>query len=601
MTATESRIARLAAELDVTVRRLQWMQVELGRIATDVRSPLPPTSQPPRPVASPAPGPAPVAAAAWPPPPGSAQTMFPQPVPAQSMPSRLTLPGAPQPTPSGASPFTVGRVLAGAGVFVTLVGVALLLVLAAQAGLLGPAVRVGLGGALAVGLFGGALWMHQRPGGSVGANALAATAVAAAYLDIVAITGIYHWVHPAAGLAVSGLIALGGLALASRWNSQWLGIAVFAPIYLLAPPLAESGYLLGGFVVILAIASIGVRRPADWQWLHLIRSVGTSATLVVLAALAGPTEALPALGAAVLAAMVGLLAAADPAARSARAWPLVWGGVTAALPVLAAVPAAPEWAAGGAVAALTASAIAIGLLPGTVRTVRAVWFAAGAIAALVGVCVLVPFVWVPAALLALGTTALLASGRDPVAAWCGCALGGIGVVLAAGVFGPTVAATSSETVRAAGTAAVLAASALGIAFGTAVVSRMPAVTPAGRRTAALITGSIVVLCSITALLVNAGWALGGADGMRWGHGLATVTWMTVGAAAVLLRRPDAGHATTVAGLVMIGAAVAKLFLFDLASLDGAVRVIAFLAVGVALLAVGAIYAARGERSDGDAG
>ncbi|GAA1079255.1 DUF2339 domain-containing protein [Tsukamurella strandjordii] len=588
MTATDSRIARLATELDITVRRLQWMQVELGEIARDPRGTVAPVPAqvPARPLPAPLPAPRPVPPArpntgvsgpVWTPGPGSAP--------------------APAATPSAASPFTVGRVLAGAGVLVTLVGVALLLVLAAQAGLLGPAVRVGLGTALAAGLLGTALWLHRRPGGTVGASALAATGVAAAYLDTVAITGIYHWVNPAVGLALSGLIALGGLWLASRWNSQWLGIAVFAPIYPLAPPLADSGYLLGGFTVILAIASIGVRRPADWQWLHLVRSVGTSGTLAVLALAADSAEALPALGAAVLGATVGLLAAADPRARDGRALPLVAGGMIAALPVLVALPGAPAWAAAGGVAALIAGAVAMGLLPGTVTGVRAAWFGTATVAALLGTAVLVPPVWIPAALLGAGTAALSAGARDRVAMTCGCILGGIGILLGVGTFGATVLATSSETVRYAGSAGVLVASALGIAFGAVLVWRGSGAVPAERRTAILIAGGAIILGSTTVLLVNAGWAVAGPAGMRWGHGLATVTWMAVGAAAVLVRRPGTGPATTVAGLVMIGAAVAKLFLFDLASLDGVVRVIAFLVVGVALLAVGAVYAARPDRAD----
>ncbi|WP_019202418.1 DUF2339 domain-containing protein, partial [Tsukamurella sp. 1534] len=262
MTATDPRIARLAGELDITVRRLQWMQAELADVARAGAAPAPPLARfPARTVPAP-----------------------------PSVPAPLVPPA--QPGPPAAPVFTVARVLAGTGVLVTLIGVAFLLVLAAQAGLLGPAVRVGLGTALAGGLLGGALWLHRRPGGRTGAQALAATGVAAAYLDTVAVTGVYHWVHPVAGLAIAGLIALGGLALAARWRSQWLGVALFAPTYLLAPSLADDAYLLGGFTLVLAVASIAVRRPAAWPWLHVVRSAGTAATFAVLAAAAGPADGL---------------------------------------------------------------------------------------------------------------------------------------------------------------------------------------------------------------------------------------------------------------------------------------------------------------------
>jgi uncharacterized membrane protein len=46
----------------------------------------------------------------------------------------------------------------------------------------------------------------------------------------------------------------------------------------------------------------------------------------------------------------------------------------------------------------------------------------------------------------------------------------------------------------------------------------------------------------------------------------------------------------VSGLVLVGAAVLKLVLFDLATLDGMARVAAFLCAGLVLLAAGTRYA-----------
>ncbi|BDH58901.1 DUF2339 domain-containing protein [Tsukamurella sp. PLM1] len=407
----DARIARIAGELDITVKRLQWMQAQLGEIARPV-APVLLTSAAPRRVAAPAgPPPAPV----------PLRPAAPVPLrPAAPIPFRPA-PGRPPLAPRPAKPpaFTVARVLAGAGVLVTLIGVAFLLVLAAQAGLLGPAVRVGLGAALATGLFGAGVWLRGRPGGRTGAAALVATGVAAAYLDTVAVTGIYHWVHPTIGLALAGLIALGGLALAARWRSQWLGVALFAPTYVLAPPLADDGYLLGGFTLILAIASLGISRPSAWPWLHVVRASGTSVTLAVLALAAGPADALPILGGTVLGATIGLLAAADGAARAGRSWPLVSAGIVTVTPVLLAAIGAPDWAAAGAALALVASTVALGLLPGTNASVRAVWFGVAAFAALIGTAVAAPAVWFAAIVLVLGAAALLASGRAPSGCWAG--------------------------------------------------------------------------------------------------------------------------------------------------------------------------------------
>lgn len=53
-------------------------------------------------------------------------------------------------------------------------------------------------------------------------------------------------------------------------------------------------------------------------------------------------------------------------------------------------------------------------------------------------------------------------------------------------------------------------------------------------------------------------------------------------------------------LVIVAAAVAKLFLFDLAALDGLFRVIAFIVVGLLLLTLGVVYAQSLNSDDGRA-
>lgn len=574
---TDARLARLATELDITVRRLQWMQAELGAMRRPVAAPVL-ISQAQRPAPAPKTGPTPQQRPVPPPPP----MPFPAPAPARPVPTRPPV-------------FTVARVLAGAGVLVTLIGIALLLVLAAQAGLLGPAVRVGLGTALAAGLLGAALSLHRRPGGRVGSIALAATGVAAAYLDTVAVTGIYEWVPPVMGLTLSGLIALGGLALAQRWRSQWLGIALYAPVYLLAPPLADNAYLLGGFTLILAIASIGVCRPAAWPWLHVVRSAGTSLTLAALALGAGSSDALPILGATVLGAVVGLLAAADPEARAGRSWALVAAGIVSSAPVLLAMIAAPDWAAAFAALALAAATIALGVMPGTAPGVRGVWFGVAAFAALIGAALSAPAASLPAVLLALGTGALIAAGREPSACWAGAALGGMGLAVALEQYGATVTLLDEAVRRGAGTAPVIAAAALALVFALTAAWRLLPQVPEETRNLVGVGCGVAALGAATALLANLGWALGGAEGARWGHGVATVAWITTGAYLLLQRRHDWGATGNVAGLALIAGAVTKLFLFDLAALDGAVRVIAFLLVGITLLGVGAAYAARSDR------
>ena len=69
-----------------------------------------------------------------------------------------------------------------------------------------------------------------------------------------------------------------------------------------------------------------------------------------------------------------------------------------------------------------------------------------------------------------------------------------------------------------------------------------------------------------------------------------MSW-TVAALVLLLRGIDL-VALRVIGLVLVGAAVLKLVLFDLSALDGLARVGAFLGAGLVLLAAGSRYARR---------
>jgi uncharacterized membrane protein len=104
-----------------------------------------------------------------------------------------------------------------------------------------------------------------------------------------------------------------------------------------------------------------------------------------------------------------------------------------------------------------------------------------------------------------------------------------------------------------------------------------------------VTAGGIVLYGASAAMLAIGLAVSPDEhGFLIGHVLVTVSW-TVGALVLLLRHADSTP-LRVAGLVLVGAAVAKLVVFDLASLSGIPRVLAFLGAGLVLLAAGARYA-----------
>jgi len=107
-----------------------------------------------------------------------------------------------------------------------------------------------------------------------------------------------------------------------------------------------------------------------------------------------------------------------------------------------------------------------------------------------------------------------------------------------------------------------------------------------------VVGGIATLYGVSTALVFTGVLLPLPHGFVAGHTTATITWMV--AALVLLGQGlgsgRLARVSRISGLVLAGAAVAKLLLFDLAALDGILRVIGFIVVGLLLIAAGTRYA-----------
>ncbi|HOW94006.1 MAG TPA: DUF2339 domain-containing protein, partial [Mycolicibacterium fallax] len=121
---------------------------------------------------------------------------------------------------------------------------------------------------------------------------------------------------------------------------------------------------------------------------------------------------------------------------------------------------------------------------------------------------------------------------------------------------------------------------------------------------ALATRGAVLLYAVTTCTVTAGVLIGGTGGgFLAGHVLATICWVALATAMFVaaLRIPaDPQRATLITGgLTLTAVAMAKLFLFDLGTLDGIFRVVVFIVAGLILLGTGAGYA-RSLAQQGDA-
>jgi uncharacterized membrane protein len=113
-------------------------------------------------------------------------------------------------------------------------------------------------------------------------------------------------------------------------------------------------------------------------------------------------------------------------------------------------------------------------------------------------------------------------------------------------------------------------------------------SPTGNAAPWIIAGVVMLYGAAGAVLATALLISSDRSGFVFGHTVITVSW-TVAAIALLLRGIRSAALRAV-GLVLVGASVLKLVLFDLAALDGLARVIAFLVAGLLLLLAGTRYA-----------
>jgi len=525
------------------------------------------------------------------------QYVAPGPAPVPPRPP-VTSPAPPKPQQERSEGW-IGKVLAVAGVAVTLIGVVLLLVLAAQAGILRPEIRVGAGALLAAALVAAAAWLYARPGGRVGANALAATGIAAAYMDVIAVTTIYEWLPAPIGLVIAAVIGGGGLTLARRWDSQHLGLLVLVPLIVLAPVVTGGvTLLLVGFMLALSAASLIVQLGKDWIWLHAARIAAP--TFPILGALVAvyfddghdPWLA----GACGIAAVLAVAAALILLPRTGNRVAMALLTAAGVAPVLCVSLAVDRVVASLMAAALAAALLAVVLvgLPGIAGVVRQVWSALSAISVLIAVTVAFHGHIAGPVLLAMAVVVAVAGRRDTVARWSalGFAVVGGGIYL---IYAPPSSLVEATELSTSAAVSTLISSLLLVVGAVVVAWSWKAVANVWAGSAA------VIVYAVTTFTVTAGVLIGGQGGGFFaGHMAATICWIAMAAALFIYaaRLTKTERSLPIgAGLALVAAAMAKLFLFDLGTLDGIFRVVVFIVVGLVLLGMGAGYARILERQD----
>lgn len=492
------------------------------------------------------------------------------------------------------------RILAWAGGAVTLAGVVLFLILAIQRGYLGPLPRVLLGAGLGLALTGIGAWLHRNPTARTGAYALAATGIAVLYLSVVAATTLYEYLPPWGGLVVGLAVTAGGIALAGVWDAQPLAVFVVVCCAVSAPVITEGfdGLLLA-FLLVLLLGTTPVQLARKWSGLLL--AAGAPPVVACLVNIAQGTDqqnpTTTAILAAVTSAVLILLATATALRRPADDFTLLVLVLGPAPGLLAAI-LLPRGGATVLPVAVGVLLLCVWLLGYAIALPRTFALAAGGVASLAFLQATATAFDGDARAIAFLVEALVLTGvavliRLRVALAPAGAFGAVGFLL-----GLVLAARPELITRPWRDTDVATAVSLGVTglLYTAValtfcwaVFRLEVLPDGERAPHGWVPAGLLALYGSTATILSIGLLISpDRDGFLLGHVLVTVSWTVV--ALVLLLRGIEWVPLRVAGLSLVVAALAKLVLFDLSSLDGLARVAAFLVAGLVLLGAGTRYA-----------
>lgn len=487
----------------------------------------------------------------------------------------------------------ISTVLAGLGVLVTLIGVVMMLVLAAQAGYFGPAARVSAGAGLSVLLIAGGGWLYGRAGGRTGAVALATTGFAGLFMVVVSMTTYYDWLPPVTGLVVAGFVAGAAVALSTYWRSQPMTIMAFLAIAGLAPFITHGVTLsLLGFLLVLQVAGIAPEKLRGWTSVAPVRTVPVVVVLLILQVESPASTHAPQITAAAVCGVVGLLCALVRGEKAEWAGALVY--VVASLPILAAIPTIDRplnILAGAIVAVVTVASMVIA------RPVRAVTMSAGAVVAswaALEACFSTTRGHVLPAMIAVVALGLLSAAHQQrsVPVWSiGVFFSTLAAVAQCVHIQPSVICNAGYAVRTVGSLDALSSFAVAAAIlGTLWSARR--VLSFAAQLPLLVIAPVPFLWSAVVSLLSTGVVIGGIEGYHTAQLIISALLMAAAMIALNagLRRDSNTGTCTATGLVLVSGALTKLFLYDLAALDGLVRAGSFLAVGLLLLAAGTRYA-----------
>lgn len=492
-----------------------------------------------------------------------------------------------------------GRVLAWVGGLAILLGAALFMAMAIGNGWIDETTRTVLALLGSTGLLGAGLWLYERRGRTEAALAAVASALGGLYATVAVATQAYDLVAPGVGLACAVLIAAAGCAIAVRWQSQIVAAigmlgAVAAPI--LAGTAAEDGSIL--FVGIALAATVGILLWQRWDWLAVGAFLLSAPQLIARATIDNDN----ALGL-TLVALVGFWALYLTAAlgwewrtRSERPLPISsWVLVLFSAALITGLGyyvidwAGEPQAANAWIIAVAAAHVVLGWVALRLR----LDFETGSMLVAIGL-----------GLSAVGLSGIL-DGPILVAAWAV-----ESVVLAALAASPAaeaegvaerlaiaataflgLATTHVLSVEAPPTALLEGVDDLGDALAGVGLCALAAlacgrflrdVEPLAAKAAAFACAAAAVYLGSIAIVDTIGVSESG-EAIQSGQVWLSVFWTVTGLGALVAGLTRGSRSVRLAGLGLLGLAVAKVWTYDLSELDELARVLSFLGLGLLLL------------------
>jgi uncharacterized membrane protein len=506
--------------------------------------------------------------------------------------------------PSLSNTQIIARLVAGAGALVTLVGIAFILVLAAQYGYFGPAPRTISAAGLGVVLSIGAFLLRRRDADNAGGPALLATGMAAAFLSLVAGTTLYHLMPGALGLLLAGLLGIAVSVVAALWRSEWLACLAIAAALVIGPWVSGDVHLGAAFMVVLSAVAAITHLRMEWPVFHIARTLPTTVLLMSLSGAYGLTTddvwLLVALtGVHVVMAVLSTLVGRRAKDTEQLALAAIFVGPTLPLFMLI-VNALPRFQGAGVAAGAAAVYVLVALFPGTKDWLKATAVALAGIFAVTSVTLATDLslfaVLIPG--LAVAYMAAAASMRSKAIGLVAVMGSAVGVITWIGYGVPAAFGILFQDVLV-GSLLITLLAVVGHVTARRILDDK---NPEWLRYLLITLG----LLGSAAALTSTGFLIGNAVGSATGINQTSSVVVTVGwalASVVVLRQPlrssDHSAGWIRLGLGLAAAATGKLFLVDLALLPGLARGVAFLLVGLLLLALGISYAKAYERARGE--